>query len=258
METKPLNLSAQQAVLTDDEILHLASLLGIGTLPVLSGSFQSQIPEGERLTQFARAIESALLSKLRAPVADERAACLQHFCLAFEAFSRASDSGEAYAELERAYEKARAALASAPAQCNHQFHFFGDQKARRCNRCNVLESKASAPVAGEAQITNTEAADFADKHGMYYDMDQEIAGDHARALLARYAAPQASDAARDAGITASEDVELPPYPSIGFKDPAHGYRLMHQWGVKAVMADRQQRAALSAQPGAQKYGGSDE
>jgi hypothetical protein len=47
---------------------------------------------------------------------------------------------------------ARAALASAPMACDHKFYYFGDQvKERRCNRCNVLESKASAPVAGEAQ-----------------------------------------------------------------------------------------------------------
>ncbi len=63
--------NAAQPVLTDAEILHLATLFGIGTLPVLSGSYQSQIPEGERLARFARAIGSALLSKLRAPVADE-------------------------------------------------------------------------------------------------------------------------------------------------------------------------------------------
>jgi hypothetical protein len=41
----------------------------------------------------------------------------------------------------------RRALASAPATCAHQFHFFGEQKERRCNRCNALDSKASAPVA---------------------------------------------------------------------------------------------------------------
>jgi hypothetical protein len=41
---------------------------------------------------------------------------------------------------------------SAPVACDHKFYYFGDQvKERRCNRCNVLESKASAPVAGEAQ-----------------------------------------------------------------------------------------------------------
>ncbi|KAK51366.1 hypothetical protein [Bordetella bronchiseptica] len=44
-----------------------------------------------------------------------------------------------------------AAPASAPAACAHQFHFFGDQKERRCNRCNVVESKASTPVAEPIQ-----------------------------------------------------------------------------------------------------------
>lgn len=52
--------------------------------------------------------------------------------------------------------QARAALASAPATCDHQFHFFGDQRERRCNRCGVIESKASAPVADEREAFHVE------------------------------------------------------------------------------------------------------
>jgi hypothetical protein len=51
--------------------------------------------------------------------------------------------------VEDAKEYARAVLASAPVACDHQFHFFVDQTERRCNRCGVIESKASAPVSAE-------------------------------------------------------------------------------------------------------------
>lgn len=47
------------------------------------------------------------------------------------------------------------ALQSTPAQpqCQHQFHYFGDQAIeRRCVRCNVLESRAT-PAQTEAQLT---------------------------------------------------------------------------------------------------------
>lgn len=51
---------------------------------------------------------------------------------------------------DRLIDKVFPSLASAPVSCDHLFHYFGDQKERRCNRCNVTESKAIAPVAGEA------------------------------------------------------------------------------------------------------------
>ncbi|WP_445656861.1 DUF3850 domain-containing protein [Achromobacter sp. NCFB-sbj8-Ac1-l] len=71
------------------------------------------------------------------------------------------------------------------------------------------------------------------------------------------AAPQASEAVRDAGITISEDVELPPLPEALALRPGqlgHTDQTLDYFARAAVLADRQQRAALSAQPGAQRTG----
>lgn len=83
----------------------------------------------------------------RTPVADERAAFEAWACVEYRNATQYTRRDylmglEAWQERGR-----RAALASAPVACDHQFHFFGDQKERRCNRCCVLESKASTPVA---------------------------------------------------------------------------------------------------------------
>lgn len=110
-----------------------------------------------------------------------------------------------------------------------------------------------------------------------------------------YAAPQASEAVRDAGITASEEVALPPLPSppqhrghamfagsqmeayaraavladrLHRAGDAEGYEKMRdvlQWIVDDASSggvaklrpqqEKRARAALSAQPGAQRTGG---
>lgn len=112
---------AQQALLTDDD------LRTSSPFQWLARRYTSEVAE-----RMLREFEGIVLSKLRAPVTDEQML-------------------ELVETADRQIERINAALASAPAACAHQFHFFGDQKERRCNRCNALESKASAPVAGEAQ-----------------------------------------------------------------------------------------------------------
>ena len=96
-----------------------------------------------------------------------------------------------------------------------------------------------------------------------------------------YAAPQASEAVRDAGIAASgaeprdnsgcpsnspgsekqaADVVLPPLPEALALQPGqlgHTNQTLDYFARAAVLADRKNRAALSAQPGAQRTGGSE-
>lgn len=146
---------AQQALLTDDEIRSIWVEHGL---------------DDEAAEDFARAIESALLSKLRAPVADEHdePTAPDDDAIA-ECWVNASDiDGIAYdgPSFERGY---RAAL-------------------------------ASARVAGEAIPTDAEVmkvyaetvAEFADGRGFNAGT---VA--FARAMLRRYAASQASEAVRD-------------------------------------------------------------
>jgi hypothetical protein len=135
----------------------------------------------------------------------------------------------------------------------------------------AAQAAASAPVAGEAQITNTQAADFADKHGMYYDMDQAIAGNHARALLAAYAAPQASEAVpltpdwanyqqgwADGLAEGNEALDIARSALMEIADLADVEADQRGVIVNAALTrinEITSRAALSAQPGAQKDGG---
>ena len=77
-------------------------------------------------------------------------------------------------------------------------------------------------------------------------------------LSGAYAAPQASEAVRNAGIAASDDVALPPLPeALALQPGQHGHtdQTLDCFARAAVLADRQTRAALSAQPGAQKGNG---
>lgn len=148
-----------------------------------------------------------------APVADERAALLLKLQTASGVIwnSRSFQNGgprvsvarKKWYDLGCIIDEARAALVANPQaderECGNADCGWSGKTYRMCGSVGPLcpecgeTTEASAPVAGEAQITNTQAADFADKHGMYYDMDQAIAGGHARALLAAYAAPQATN-----------------------------------------------------------------
>lgn len=143
--------NAAQPVLTDEEIL--------------AATYFGQTDVG--IIRNGRAIEEAVLSKLRAPVvinSGDRQA-LEHMAnewadMACNAIVWVRNIKDGIATPDEALEnltvnvkhcrdtQAHVALASAPATCDHQFYYFGDQvKERRCDRCNVLESKASAPVA---------------------------------------------------------------------------------------------------------------
>ena len=107
---------AQQALLTDDEILRTAinasDSLNITRVHEIGGPSRT-IMEDAGLLELGRAIESALLSKLRAPVADERA--LPPLPAAWG--SAINDAGDGHVDLysaEQLQDYARAALASAP------------------------------------------------------------------------------------------------------------------------------------------------
>lgn len=189
---------AQEVRLTDDEIRSIWVEHGL---------------DDEAVEDFGRAIESALLSKLRAPVADERAAFehwLQH------------DVDPATIS----YDHTELTLARAAWQ----------ERGRRA-------ALASAPVAGKAP-TDDEIIDMA-VEPLGIDCDRMPYGVviFARALLARYAAPQASEAVRDAALEEAADFA------------AKYIRKFGPGGVAtAIRALKSQTAALSAQPGAQKGG----
>lgn len=148
-------------------------------------------------------------------------------------------------------------LASAPVACDHQFHFFGDQKERRCNRCNTLESKASAPVAGEAQKPVAWLREKTPGGGVWHrsvSLDEPptgfIAIDRKTPL---YAAPQASEAVRDAALNDAISILINLSARYRHNYDKEGCNSYHEGGSDALdEAEQAIRAALSAQPGAQK------
>ena len=101
-----------QPMLTDDEILRTAinssDSLNITRVHEIGGPSRT-IMEDAGLLELGRAIESALLSKLRAPVADERA-----LSVALRAIAEYPTPGEGSMSAANMREIARAALASAP------------------------------------------------------------------------------------------------------------------------------------------------
>ena len=108
---------------------------------------------------------------------------------------------------------------------------------------------ASAPVAGKAQQL---AEALREWHGKGDGITTTIPDELAQALYGYlYAAPQASEAVRDAGIATSGD---------NYRDSAHFHKTASIAELGAWQRgwndcrdfDDQQRAALSAQPGAQK------
>lgn len=199
----------------------------------------------------------ALLSKLRAPGADERAIDLFRSALAW---------GMTYGQVlnQKQWDEMREKMAQqfseklrAPVACDHQFHFFGDQKERRCNRCNTLESKASAPVAGEAQKPVAWLREKTPGGGVWHrsvSLDEPptgfIAIDRKTPL---YAAPQASEAVRDAALNDAISILINLSARYRHNYDKEGCNSYHEGGSDALdEAEQAIRAALSAQPGAQK------
>ncbi|EHK65950.1 hypothetical protein [Achromobacter arsenitoxydans] len=226
-----MNNSTQ--LLSDDDILHLASLFGVGTLPVLSGSYQSQIPEGERLAQFARAIESALLSKLRAPVADE----LPHW----EEVSAKLERDETLTPLELFI------FDNEPA---------GDEDTWRDQLAAAL---ASAPVGGEAHPPTRHcmcedcAPSFSDAAPQASEAEQTIIA----AFLERSGQWLTNDAITKAARNAALEEA-----AVACKETSMMNVDSYCGATASMCADRiralkSQSAALSAQPGAQRTGGSE-
>ncbi|CAB3931554.1 hypothetical protein [Achromobacter insolitus] len=167
--------------------------------------------------------KTALLSKLRAPVADERAVRIPvpfsvdttHKNQAFvtlgfydealrKEFVRAVCSG--------GFRVPTAALASAPVATPIQWPTMPESKgqspvlfedgyaegwAKCMDECRRAVEQASAPVAGEAQPTDAEIIDLAvEPLGIDCDRIPHGVVVFARNLLSRYAAPQASEAVR--------------------------------------------------------------
>jgi hypothetical protein len=215
------------------------------------------------------------VSKLRAPVADERAA--------FERFQRRTGLDELYLErhathgqymwtaTKEAWEtwQARAALASAPAPFDRrQLRALVDLVWNEATESTAVPDTpwadrmidkvfsslpASAAVAGEAQPSDIDILGLAGQYIQPSPVDVALQiVNFSRALLSRYATPQASEAALDADrqpasaplLKAARRAVLA-LAAAAERDPAF------QGDYDALSA------ALSAQPGAQKNGGSD-
>ncbi|QDJ35871.1 hypothetical protein CBR67_03955 [Bordetella hinzii] len=199
-----------QRVLTDEECI---SILKFGSSSIA----------------MARAVESAVLSKLRAPVADETQAPHDHD-LWFQEYGQTL--GAFYNNLTI---HTRAAWVAASRQ---------------------YAALASAPVAGEALDTLTIILEWDDGksdeievHGTEKMLRRlQVWLDRKRGLF-HEAAPQASaEPVSDAGTAASDDVVLPPLP---FPAPRHiRAAQMKEYARAAVLADRQQRAGDVGEHGA--------
>ncbi|PTW84019.1 hypothetical protein DBL07_25955 [Achromobacter mucicolens] len=247
---------AQDAVLTDEEIRSIWVEHGL---------------DDEAVEDFARAIESALLSKLRAPVADERAAFIDWLTGSYpNAYSEPEAvrlwhhghvSALAWKERGR-----RAALASAPVADERTAEHIATLQRMRADYSPrngpmselkaaalgaAIAALASAPVAGKAPPTDDDILVLALDHGAISGAQHfGPAIRFARALLSQYAAPQASEAVRDA--------DHPVFTFLLGEGPLRGVHFgdRHPDERGAYWWRKDLRAAMSAQPGAQK-GGSD-
>jgi hypothetical protein len=116
-----------------------------------------------------------------------------------------------------------------------------------------VNRSGSAPVAGEAKPVAWRAVWTEPTPGSTAWRDaHEVAPPDAAELSARgysleiaHAAPQASEAVRDVGIAASDDVVLPPLPEALTLQPGqlgHTDQTLDYFARAAVLADRQHRA----------------
>lgn len=210
---------------------------------ILALERRSNMTDDEAL-RYARAIETAVLSKLRAPVADPLAA--------FEAWSKNTNQG---------YDLTR--------MNSGKLATFESDLTEHAWRGYCHAALASAPVAGEAQKP---VGTLLNQHGeiLWHRKPDYFPADF-------YAAPQASEAVRDQ--------DLAPWTDYTGNPIRHGDRIRHPEGLEGVVVrlpgyanahdawcvayqDRtvsrlslqigeRGQAALSAQPGAQRTGGSD-
>ncbi|MGX9694449.1 hypothetical protein ACTJNK_29200 [Achromobacter anxifer] len=170
------------------------------------------------------AIERAVLSKLRAPVADERAA--------FEIHQRGTGLNELYLE--------RHAVSG-------QYMWTATKEA--WDTWQARAAMASAPVAGEAQPVAWANEDGDPISDALKQARPDLYGKHYTRPLV-YAAPQAGEAVRDADDAARWRWAT---ASDGNADKLCSIVLCHG-GYQDKINERADfyRAALSAQPGAQK------
>lgn len=203
---------------------------------------------------------AVLLSKLRAPVADDQWPTLSDLHL--QALVFAYNEGYSKAIDGRKFK--------------NPFSPEGSQGAAwqlgTDDGTEAREKMASAPVAGEAQKPSDAdilalagdstmfRTDIGKVSGLpYYWGEAATVVAFARKLLSRYAAPQASDAVRDALVpfAALEDADLIGTAFEGKGDDAEILHF-HRTGKSVTLGDfRRARAALSAQPGAQQARGGD-
>lgn len=188
----------------------------------------------------------ALLSKLRAPVADERAAFEaaihdEYGTSAASMLLRDADGDYVTMNTEWVFWLKRAALASAPVAGEAQ------EPAEYQRRCRPTWGNARVGWTEWERCTAAQAADC-EKAPLVHDWQYEV-----RRL---YAAPQASEAARDAAL---EEAAKAAYKALYPKNLRNNWtghaELCAQHALRAsrsIRALKSPSAALSAQPGAQK------
>ncbi|WP_419342747.1 hypothetical protein ACM1PE_06750 [Achromobacter sp. PD1] len=241
----------QEAVLTDEEILRSAinasDSLNITRVHEMGGPSRT-IMDDAGLLELGRAVESVLLSKLRAPVADER----ERGYAENAAFRIWWDENQACPEHSLTTENAahaawqergrRAALASAPIATTTDRAMLqsvlqdlenSDSVCPRCGNSDScadmdvaymirdhLKGEASAPVAGEAVahavisygriqrlVVNEESAhEYAEQQRLNAEAAGWDAKAHVRPLVYGDAAPQASEAVRNAVLEEAASV----------------------------------------------------
>jgi hypothetical protein len=185
----------------------------------------------------------ALLSKLRAPVADElpgdtRWPVLRAMARNYTAGKHTWDALDAEA-CEQAAEEIR----------------------------HLRAALASAPVAGEARMPPGYRVKVVEGHGYritspsgsaWVAHSDTPAGDLIAALLA---APQASEAVRDAALEEAAQTAykalFPTNDRSDWTEFAESAAYHAEYAAQCIRALKPQSAALSAQPGAQRTGGSD-
>ncbi|AKQ55138.1 Uncharacterised protein [Bordetella hinzii] len=259
--------NAAQRVLTDDEIRAVWIEHGL---------------DDEAVEDFARAIESALLSKLRAPVADERA--LPPLPAAWG--SAINDAGDGHVDLysaEQLQDYARAALASAPVadgewstlsdlhlqalmfaynegyskaidgrKFKNPFETSGSQAAAwELGTQDGTEARSkmeSAPVAGEAIAWLSDAGlESLRRFGQASVVGSGARSDSSEFKHPLYAAPQASEAVRDAALKRACSLREVTCKKCGLQV------ISSCRGDGCPVKDRYpDLRALSAQPGARK------